>query len=105
MPIAADPADAAGCRRRLQLQQLLERRAGRDVAGTWLPIAADPAAAGAFSCSNCSSAAPALPSLAPGCRSLQIRLTRPAAAGAWFLIAADPDATAVRQRFLQLQLE
>ncbi|MFD2328807.1 hypothetical protein ACFSR7_06040 [Cohnella sp. GCM10020058] len=41
MPIAADPDDAAGYRR-LQLQQLLERRAGRDVVGSWLPIAADP---------------------------------------------------------------
>ncbi|MFD2328769.1 hypothetical protein ACFSR7_05850 [Cohnella sp. GCM10020058] len=69
MPIATAPDDAAGCRR-LQLQQILERRAGRVVVSAWLTIAADPDAttgprAGACSCS-CSSAAPGVTSLAPG---------------------------------------
>ncbi|MFD2328772.1 hypothetical protein ACFSR7_05865 [Cohnella sp. GCM10020058] len=72
----------------LQLQLFLERRAGRDVAGAWLTIAADP---------NDTAARRRLqqPLL------LERRAGRDVA-GAWLTIAADPDATADR-RCLQLQ--
>ncbi|MFD2328806.1 hypothetical protein ACFSR7_06035 [Cohnella sp. GCM10020058] len=105
----AAPSLAPGCRslqirmtrpagRLLQLQQLLERRAGRDVVGSWLPIAAirlpaPSAAAAARARAGRDVVGSWLPIAAPG-RNV---------AGTWLPIAADPNDTAARRR-LQLQL-
>ncbi|MFD2328762.1 hypothetical protein ACFSR7_05815 [Cohnella sp. GCM10020058] len=81
MSIAANPNDAAS-RRRLQLQLLIVRRAGRDVAGIWLPIAADPddtAGRRRLQLQLLIVRRAAATSAAPGSQPLQIRMTRPAA--------------------------